>query len=178
MRTDPITDKDAAKRSLERADLKIAKAYADLLKTAEVYGDEIKSEEYAKARFYLDQTIAKVWDKIDVVRAVAKATAGSFSLDSIELRTTTVIQGGTVPVGAHVVTRQTVEASTPIDPAALHGKSLAKAIGGRLTKQAKAEMARPSESVIIDLDDIDADDDLPSSGIADADGDGVDFIDD
>jgi hypothetical protein len=168
------------KKTLELAISNIAKAYGNLLKVAERHGDDISTEDYAKARYYLDQTIAKIWEKVDVVRAVAKATNGEFSLDSVEMPETEVLK---IYVGAGVneyrvpkglipqPTPAPVIPAGPIDPSKLDGRSLAQVIGGRLTKQAKAAIPRPTQSVNNDLDD-----DLGPTDTSSED-DGADFID-
>ncbi|MBX4911408.1 hypothetical protein HJA82_29280 [Rhizobium bangladeshense] len=172
-----------AKKALEQAIGRIGKAYGDLLRVAEKHGHEISKEDYAKAQFFMSETINKIWDKVDVVRDVAKATSGEFSLDSIEvpasaslkIMTPAGVQEWQVPAGAPF--SQPVEAPRPqIDPSKMDGRSLAQAIGGRLTKQAKANIQRPAPSVNIDLDD---DDDTPSATTTEDDLlDDVDFIDD
>ncbi|AGC36098.1 hypothetical protein B7L88_gp054 [Rhizobium phage RHEph10] len=173
--------KGEPKRALEQAISKIGKAYGDLLRVAEKHGHEIGQTDYDKARFFLDSTIGKIWEKIDVVRDVAKATNGDFSLDSIELpetetlqiRTATGVKEWQVPKGAPFATPAVmpVVPAGPIDASRMDGRSLAQAIGGRLTKQAKAAIPRPTQSVNTDLDD-----DLGPTDTSFED-DGADFID-
>lgn len=191
-----------SKKALEQAIGKIARAYTDLLKVAEKHGDDIEKEDYDKARYFLTSTLNQIWEKVDVVRSIAKATTGEFSLDSVEmpadLKVTwyanwpdpmrphstmsgrpdpaallepgeTRIEGGSVPAGTQIAMQpRVVVPPGPIDPSAMDGRSLAQAIGGRLSKSALRETPRPVQSVNADLDGDDA---------ADGD-DGVDFIDD
>lgn len=150
---------EEAKKALETAVAKVGKALGELLKVAEKNGDDISTDDYAKARYFLEETNRKVWEKIDVVRDIAKATSGSFSLDSVELpEMVTVPHYSIVPLPL-----------PPIIPGAplefQDGKVLAQQIGGRLTKAAKADLAR---SVNTELP-------RPSS---DDDDDDIDFIDD
>jgi hypothetical protein len=173
-----------ARKALEAAIGKIGKAYGDLLKVAEKHGDDIAKEDYEKARYYLDQTIKKLWDKVDVVRDVAKATSGEFSLDSVEmpemvemkwLDNAGAMRTFKVPADSGLVKpdwggptgepQQTPSVDGPL--AVSDGKVLAKQIGGRLTKAAKAALAQSVKT------------ELPESSSSDGDGDdGVDFIDD
>ncbi len=168
-----------ARKALEQAVSKIAKAYGELLKVAEKHGDEIERQDYTKARFYLDQTITKLWDKIDVVRDIAKATAGEFSLDSVEVPPAKEIVWQAHPEPAAKIVEPLTDdvkrrMAQPIDPSLLDGRSLAKHLGGRLTKQAKADIARPQPSIKTDLDGDDIPGDDTSADLLDD----VDFIDD
>ncbi|QIG75664.1 hypothetical protein EVC20_093 [Rhizobium phage RHph_Y2_17_1] len=171
--------KSEPKRALEQAISKIGKAYGDLLRVAEKHGHEISQTDYDKARFFLDGTIGKIWEKIDVVRDVAKATNGDFSLDSIELpetETLTIhtragVQEYRVPKGVIPAPAAPVVPAGPIDPTKMDGRSLAQAIGGRLSKAALAVTPRPAQSVNTDLDD-----DLGPTDTSFED-DGADFID-
>ncbi|QIG69125.1 hypothetical protein EVB78_092 [Rhizobium phage RHph_N1_15] len=161
-----------AKKALEQAIGKIGKAYGDLLRVAEKHGHEISKEDYAKAQFFLSETIKKIWDKVDVVRDVAKATSGEFSLDSIEMPVPEILKSHTHATGFSTLQSPPIE----IDPSKMDGRSLAQAIGGRLTKQAKANIQRPAPSVNIDLDD--EDEGLPATTLEDDLLNDVDFIDD
>jgi hypothetical protein len=180
MQTEANPAKSEPKRALEQAIGKIGKAYGDLLRVAEKHGHEISKEDYHRARFFLDSTIGKIWEKIDVVRDVARATNGEFSLDSVELPATELLKvyvgGGVneylVPKGLIPQPLSApVAPAGPIDASNMDGRSLAQAIGGRLTKQAKAAIPRPTQSVNNDLDD-----DLGPTDTSSED-DGADFID-
>lgn len=162
-------DKEA-KKALETAVGKIAKAYGDLLKVAEKHGDDIDKEDYAKARYYLDQTIEKIWDKVDVVRDVAKATSGEFSLDTVEMPEKLTVKW-LVSKPEQILPHTSPFART--DPKAKTGRTVGE-LGGRLSKSAKAELAASGQSIKIDSSartnpkpvDTSLDDD-----------DGIDFID-
>lgn len=147
-----------AKKALESAISKIGKGYGDLLKVAERYGHEIEPEQYHKARIFLDRTLGKIWDNIDVVRDVATATSGSFTLDSVDL----------LPLETLGKPEVKMVSVAPTDPR--DGRALAQQIGGRLTKSARANMEL-ERSVKTDSAP-----ENESSGM-DADDD-VDFIDD
>ncbi|OCP22008.1 MULTISPECIES: hypothetical protein [unclassified Ensifer] len=185
---------DDSKKALETAIGKVARAYADLIKVAEKHGDDISKEDYEKARFFLGSTLDQIWQKVDIVRSIAKATTGEFSLDSVEVPLDlkvswyanfpdpirphstlngrpdpaarlqpheTVIEGGAVPIGTQIVMqpRIVVPPGTPIDASQMDGKSLARAIGGRLSKAAQREAPRPEQSVNNDLGGEDGSDD-------------------
>jgi hypothetical protein len=165
-----------AKKALEVAVGKIAKSYTELLRVAEKHGDDIGKEDYTKAQYYLTETIRKIWEKVDIVRDVAKATSGEFSLDSIEIPAEPETLKMTWHPGVgNLGLRPILPSQMPaqIDPSSLDGRSLAKHIGGRLTKE--AQRARPTQSVSIDLDGDEEDDGLgPSDDLLND----VDFIDD
>ncbi|WP_276122606.1 hypothetical protein [Pararhizobium qamdonense] len=184
MQTDLITGRVDPKRALEQAIGKIGKAYGELLRVAEKHGDDIERADYDKAQFFLNQTIAKIWEKIDVVRDVAKATNGEFSLDSVKLPETETIKWYSHPgapprdlvLPKGMFGQELISPAAPIDPASMDGKSLAKAIGGRLSKAAQQQISRPAPSVKVDLSD--DDDELGSPDTSPDSSDGVDFIDD
>lgn len=157
-------DKEA-KKALETAVSKIAKAYNEILKVAEKHGDHIDKEDYAKARFYLDQTISKLWDKVDVVRDIAKATAGEFSLDSVEMpeyeEMPYITNAGVqttmrVPKGLFKKPDHGPEIVQPIAPELsrrIASNTSIGALGGRMSKHAAREepgKAAPRQSVKID----------------------------
>ncbi|TDW20523.1 hypothetical protein EV128_125153 [Rhizobium azibense] len=180
--------KPEAKKALEAAIQKIGKSYGDLLRVAEKHGDDISKDDYAKAQYFLSETIKKIWEKIDVVRDVAKATNGDFSLDSIEMpakyQVTWYNQSPrkglapeeriTFPGSEQIEARAPVLPAGPIDTSKMDGKTLAKAIGGRLTKAAAAVAPRPVQSINTDLDE----DGLPPADTGSDLLDDVDFIDD
>ncbi len=157
---------DEAKKALENAISKIGKGYGELLKVAERYGYDIEPAQYQKARVFLDRTIGKIWENIDVVRDVASATSGNFSLDQVDLPLTEHVDR---PVSIHEHLRAHVAATA--QPAELSdGRALARQIGGRLTKSAIARLEL-EQSVNTDSPRT-----TESSGMSDDDD--VDFIDD
>lgn len=182
MKPDPANPEP--RKALEQAIGKIAKAYNDLLRVAEKHGDDISSEDYKKAQFFLSNTMGKIWEKIDVVRDIAKATSGDFSLDSIEMPEALKVQWymPNAPQRPQGIVEQLpigfpdVKPGQPIDTSQMDGRSLAKAIGGRLSKFAQRETPRPQPSVNIDLyvdDGLGAPDTSDDSLVNE-----VDFIDD
>ncbi len=176
-----------ARNALELAVGKIGNANGELLKVAEKHGDDIAKEDYDKARYFLDQTIGKIWDKVDVVRDVAKATTGSFSLDSVEMPeklTVTWIaeSSGQAALRAAKAARESgpamIASTTPaVDPK--DGKALAKIIGGRLTKAAKAALESGAQSINTDFarQEPEAPAVPKKPAVIDDDDDGVSFLD-
>lgn len=158
-----------ARKALESAVSKVGKALGELLKVAEKHGDEVSPEDYERARYFLDSTSAKLWDNISVVRDIARATSGTFSLDSVALPEPAV--SGYAPLAA-----PNLPALSTRDTGLPDGRALAKQIGGRLTKAARNNLWT-EKSVIPELAPEPSAPATNSTAPIDDSEDGVDFID-